>query len=75
MGRYRNKERNEEIIEELEREPALEYMSKKRQNCRDNVNGMARGRITRQILQYVLRGRAIEHQAKKWLEAISDHVV
>jgi hypothetical protein len=64
-GKHKNKERNKEIMEELETEPALEYMSKQSQNCRYHVDGMAEGRIPRQILQYALRGRSIGRQANK----------
>jgi len=44
MGRYKSKERNEDIVDELETEPALEYTGKQRHNCRDHTDRMAGGR-------------------------------
>jgi hypothetical protein len=75
MGRYKSKERNEEIMRELETEPALEYMDKQRYNCRDHSNRMARGGIPKQILQNAPRGRSVGRQAQRLLETVIDHII
>jgi hypothetical protein len=60
---------------ELEIGPALEYMDKQGQNCREHTNRMAGGRIPKLILQKVPRGRNIGCQAQRWLETVTDHVI
>jgi len=75
MGRQKSKERNQEIMEELEAEPALEYMGKQRHNCRDHTNRMTMGRIPKQIMQNAFRGKSEGRQAQRSLETVTDHMI